>query len=244
MFLDGTFPIWDAEYQIVLECFEVEELDDSKKVYVEMVKNVVLRDYIRFLYNGKQNNKGTNRNYYKILMNALYGKFLTRPDGIMVDYSDGKRSKIAQDGKKTYYLPLGNWIAMMGRVTLMRALLSIPVENVLYCDTDSCIYIGDKHPDVVIGKDLHQWGIENEDFDCWIVGPKTYQELNADGTLITKCAGLSNDVREKLPFMALEEGKTFMVSKARRDPETWAINIKPTEFTISTKATAFRGGGL
>lgn len=244
MFLDGTFPIWDAEYQIVLECFDVEELDDSKKVYVEMIKNVVLRDYIRTLYTGKQNNTGTKKYYYKILMNALYGKFLTRPDGVLIDYSTGDRVKVEQDGKKTYYLPLGNWIAMMGRVTLMKCLLSIPKENLLYCDTDSCIYIGAVHPNVVMGKNLHEWGIENDDFDAWIVGPKTYQELNADGSLITKCAGLSNDVREKLPFMALEEGKTFVVSKARRDPITWAINIKPTEFTISTKATSFRGGGI
>ena len=244
MFLDGTFPIWEAEYKVMLECFDCTDLDDSKRIYVEMIPNVVLKSYINMLYDGKQNNTGTKKHYYKILMNSLYGKFLTRPDGIMIDYSNGERHKIEQDGKKTYYLPLGNWIAMMGRVSLMKCLLSIPKENLLYCDTDSCIYIGDVHPNVKIGKNLHEWGIENDNFDAWIVGPKTYQEQNADGTLITKCAGLSNDVRAKLPFMALEEGKTFTVHKARRDPITWAINIKPTEFTISTKATSFRGGGL
>ena len=124
----------------------------------------------------------------------------------------------------------------------MKCLLSIPKDNLLYCDTDSCIYIGDIHPKVTIGKYLGEWGIENDNFSAWIVGPKTYQELNEDGSLITKCAGLSNEVRAQLPFMALEEGKTFLVNKARRDPETWAINIMPTEFTISTKAQAFRGG--
>ena len=242
MYLDGTFPIWEAEYKILLECFHCDDLDDSKRVYVEMIDNHVLKKYIRFLYDGKMNNKGTKRNYFKILMNALYGKFLTRPDGVLIDYSEGERRKVMQDGKRTYYLPLGNWIAMMGRVSLMKCLLSIPKDNLLYCDTDSCIYIGDIHPNVKIGKYLGEWGIENDNFSAWIVGPKTYQELNEDGTLITKCAGLSNEVRAQLPFMALEEGKTFLVNKARRDPETWAINIMPTEFTISTKAQAFRGG--
>ena len=241
MFLDGTFPIWDAEYQVMLECFQCDDLDDSKRVYVEMAPNIVLKDYINYLYDGKQNNTGTKRNYYKILMNALYGKFLTRPDGIMIDYSNGERRKVAQDGKRTYYLPLGNWIAMMGRVTLMKCLLSIPKDNLLYCDTDSCIYIGNKHPNVVLGKNLHEWGIENDNFDAWIVGPKTYQELNKDGTLITKCAGLSNDVRKNVKFMEIEEKKTFVIGKAKRDPNTWAINIKQTQFSVSTKAGLLRG---
>lgn len=244
MYLDGTFPIWDAEYKIMLECFQCDDLTEGEPVYVEMVENFVLRKYIRMLYEGKQTNTGTKRNYYKILMNALYGKFLTRPDGVMIDYSNGERTKVSQDGKKTYYLPLGNWIAMMGRVSLMKCLLSIPKENLLYCDTDSCIYIGDKQPDVKIGKDLHEWGIENDGFKAWIVGPKTYQELNPDGSLITKCAGLSNDVRKTIPFKGLIEGKTYEVLKARRDPTTWAINIVPTEFTISTKAQSLKAGRL
>ena len=241
MFLDGTFPIWDAEYQVMLECFQCDDLDDSKRVYVEMTPNIVLKDYINYLYDGKQNNTGTKRNYYKILMNSLYGKFLTRPDGIMIDYSNGERRKVAEDGKRTYFLPLGYWIAMMGRVTLMKCLLSIPKENLLYCDTDSCIYIGDKQPNVVLGKNLHEWGIENDNFDAWIVGPKTYQELNKDGTLITKCAGLSNDVRKTVKFMEIEEKKTFVIGKAKRDPNTWAINIKQTQFSVSTKAGLLRG---
>lgn len=63
------------------------------------------------LYEGKKNNKGAKRLYYKYLLNALYGKFLTRPDGISIDYfeeDDGwKRVKLASE-KTTYYLPLGN----------------------------------------------------------------------------------------------------------------------------------------
>ena len=102
------------------------------------------------------------------------------------------------------------------------------------------VYIGDVQPNVNIGKDLGDWGFENDNFQSWIVGCKTYQELNDDGTLITKCAGLDNNVRAKVPFMDLAEGKTYDVHKARRDPITWAINILPITFKISTKATAFR----
>lgn len=64
---------------------------------------------------------------------------------------------------------------------------SIPPEDALYCDTDSLIWKGDSFPDVKLGKGLGEWGVENDHFKCNIVGPKAYQELNSDGTLITKC---------------------------------------------------------
>ena len=76
-----------------------------------MRENIVLKAYVNTLYEGKKNNKGAKRLYYKYLLNALYGKFLTRPDGITIDYfqeDDGwHRVKLASE-KTTYYLPLGN----------------------------------------------------------------------------------------------------------------------------------------
>lgn len=65
---------------------------------------------------------------------------------------------------------------MMGRVTLMQKIISIPSENFLYCDTDSIIFKGNKFPDIEIGKELGQWSIEEEHIKANIVGPKTYQE--------------------------------------------------------------------
>ena len=38
MYLDGTFPIWDAEYKIMLECFHCDDLTEAEPVYVEMVE--------------------------------------------------------------------------------------------------------------------------------------------------------------------------------------------------------------
>ena len=83
----------------------------DKKWYILMRENIVLKAYVNSLYEGKKNNKGAKRLYYKYLLNALYGKFLTRPDGITIDYfqeDDGwHRVKLASE-KTTYYLPLGN----------------------------------------------------------------------------------------------------------------------------------------
>ena len=238
--LDGTLALWDAEIEIITECYETIDWDLGKRVYVEMIENTLLQPYIRELYKGKQTNTGTKKYYYKILLNALYGKFLSRPDGINMSYADGYRHKIEQDDKRTYYLPLGMFIAMMGRVTLFKAILSLPSENVLYCDTDSIIYIGDQEPNVSIGKDLGQWGIENDNFDAYIVGAKTYQERNRDGSVLTKCAGLSSRISATLGFMDIYMGASFDVLKSKRDPDYWFITLEKTTFKIDCKVGVLR----
>lgn len=133
---------------------------------------------------------------------------------------------------------------MMGRVTLMRAIISINSKDFLYCDTDSIIFKGDKMPDVRIGKKLGDWSVEQKGVDVNIVGPKTYQELiindKGEKECITKCGGLPRVVKDKLNWLQLKDGMTIQCQKPKRDPVTWAINILDTEFTVSTKAALFR----
>lgn len=111
-FLDGTFPIWKEEYDIICLQYDVFNESIKKRWYIRMNDNVVLRDYVNKLYDGKKNNTGAKRLYFKYLLNALYGKFLSRPDGISIDYiqdenDEWKRIKVESE-KSTYYLPLGN----------------------------------------------------------------------------------------------------------------------------------------
>lgn len=248
-YLDGSYPIWQEEYDIIKQCYNVTQESIEKVWYIELAENTILKPYIEHLYKGKQTNTGSRKLYYKYLLNALYGKFLTRPDGIGIDYQviNGKwtRVKIPTE-KKVNYMPLGSWIAMMGRVTLMKAILSIDQEDFIYCDTDSIIFKGDKFPNVEIGENLKQWGYEIKNVCCNIVGPKTYQELKIDydgynmkRTFITKCGGLPRKDKDKVPWGTLSEGLIVQTAKPRRDTETWAINIEPIEYTINTRATAF-----
>lgn len=237
--LDGTYAFWDAEWQIILANYDVWDLEDQP-IYIAMKKNVALKRYINILFQGKKNNTGSKKYFYKILMNSLYGKFLSRPDGKKISYSGGERHIEEETDRQLYYLPLGSWIAMMGRVTLAKCIMSIGMDNALYCDTDSCIYRGNKEPDVRIGKELGTWGIENFDFDVYIVGPKAYQEMNHDGRLVTKCAGINADVRGNIPFEGLKEGEHYLVRRAKRDPETWAKNVVISDFVINTRRSVYR----
>ena len=129
----------------------------------------------------------------------------------------------------------------MGRVTLMKAIISLEDQNrdFIYCDTDSIVYKG-KMPNVTIGKELTQWSIEQENVSINVVGQKTYQELLQDGTVITKCAGMPSTLKDFVPWLGLYDGLKIDCSKPHRDKDTWAINIEPTKFTVSTKAQPFR----
>lgn len=238
--LDGSYGFWEEEWEIIKECYRVIDEGEPIKKYFRALENVALRDYVRELYRGKSENTGAKRLFYKILLNSLYGKFLSRPDHDSIRIIDGERVTVHDDTGRTYYLPLGSWIAMSGRVTLFRAMLSLPKEDVLYCDTDSIIFKGDRFPDVHIGKDLGDWGIEYQDVSVSIIGPKTYQEMTADGRVITKCAGMDAKVKNSLAFGELKEGMEVTVHKAMRDPQTHALNVESRKFFVNSRANLWK----
>lgn len=245
-YLDGSYPIWIEEYEIIKECYDVQQEEINKRWYIRLAKNEVLKPYVQELYKGKQTNKGSKKLYYKYLLNSLYGKYLTRPDGVGISYvqinGDWKRIKTVGE-KKTYYVPLGSWIAMMGRVTLMKAIISVcdlyGANSFLYCDTDSLIIKKPAMANVEIGENLGQWGIECDNVKVNIVGAKTYQELLEDGKVITKCGGLPTREKQKLKWLELKDGLIVNTAKPRRNPDTWEINIKDTEFTVSARNGLF-----
>lgn len=109
-YLDGSYPIWQEEYELILRHYEVTGEIILKRWYIRLSENIILKGYVDMLYEGKKKSKGSKRLYYKYLLNSLYGKFLTRPDGITIDYvfedGDWKRIKVASE-KSTFYLPLG-----------------------------------------------------------------------------------------------------------------------------------------
>lgn len=242
--LDGSYGLFSDEWELIKKNYEIDDLDYFRKYYFKMEKNDALKLYYEEVYNGKMNNTGSKKLYYKYLLNALYGKFLSRPDGVSIDYINGKRVKVEETDRTTYYLPLGMWIAMGGRVDLFKAMSSIDYGDVLYCDTDSIIYKGDKMPNVTLGKYMGEWSLEAEDISAYIVGPKTYQELSNDGSLITKCAGMPRAVKDQQEWLGIYEGYSVACQKPRRDPVTWAINFEDVDYTISTRASIFRTGGL
>lgn len=245
--LDGSFGIWKDEYDLIVSQYDL--VGTTKEYYFKSRVDPRLSALIKTLYHGKETTEGAQRNVYKYMLNSLYGKFLTRPDGETITYNieDGKvtRNKEKDDTRKPVALPLGSWIATQTRVQLMSTALEVKDynNNLLYCDTDSLIfkYYDGWENDVPIGDSLGDWGIESMPEKVNVVGPKTYQEV-INGKTVTKCAGLSHSVSDLIPFGELTDGYETTRLKAERDPETLAISLNDRPFTISTKPQLYRGG--
>ena len=245
--LDGSYGIWQDEYDLIISQYDF--IGDIKKYYFRSRIDPRLSSLVKTLYHGKETAEGVRRNVYKDLLNSLYGKFLTRPDGEKIAYTieDGKvlRRKEKDDTRKPVALPLGSWIATQTRVQLMSTVLKVKGhnKNLLYCDTDSLIFreYDGWEEDIPIGDSLGDWGIESRPEKVNIVGPKTYQEV-IDGVTKTKCAGLSHSVSDLIPFGELKDGYETTRLKAERDKDTLAISLNERPFTVSTKPQLYKGG--
>jgi hypothetical protein len=245
--LDGSYGIWKDEYVLIVSQYDF--IGDTKEYYFKSRADPRLSSLVKTLYHGKETAEGARRNVYKYLLNSLYGKFLTRPDGEKIAYTieDGKvtRRKEKDDTRKPVALPLGSWIATQTRVQLMATALKVRDynENLLYCDTDSLIfkYYDGWEKDIPISDKLGGWGVESMPEKVSIVGPKTYQEV-INGKTYTKCAGLSHSVSDLIPFGELKDGYETTRLKAERDPDTLAISLNERPFTVSTKPQLYHGG--
>lgn len=125
----------------------------------------------------------------------------------------------------------------------MNAILSVcktyGADSFLYCDTDSMIIKKPAKPDVTVGKWLGDWAIERDNVSVNIIGPKTYQELMMDGTVLTKCGGLPTSDKNKLKWLELKDEMVIHTRKPRRDSETWAINFQEIDFTVTPRNSIF-----
>ncbi len=246
-YLDGSFGIWKDEYEQILSQYDFDPDEPTIFKYFKTRKDQRLSALIGALYEGKETASGAKRTVFKYLLNSLYGKFLTRPDGKTIEYvkEDGKikRKVVTDEGRKTVHLALGSWISMMTRVQLIEACLSVPRDTLLYCDTDSVIFTryDNWEKDFVLGDELGSWALESKPSNVNIIGPKTYQEV-IDGKVITKCAGLSRRISAKIAYGDLVEGLEVMRLKAERNPETLAIRLVERPFSVSTKPTIYMGG--
>ena len=245
--LDGSYGIWKDEYDLIISQYDF--VGDVKEYYFRSRVDPRLSALIRTLYHGKATAEGARRKVYKYLLNSLYGKFLTRPDGERISYTieDGKVTRYTEkdDTRKPVALPLGSWIATQTRVQLISTALKVKDynRNLLYCDTDSLIfrYYDGWEDDIPIGDNLGDWGLESKPEKVNVVGPKTYQEV-INGITHTKCAGLSHSVSDLIPFGKLKDGYETTRLKAERDPETLAISLNERPFTVSTKPQLYKGG--
>lgn len=145
--------------------------------------------FIDHFYNKKKEAKTSfHRNFYKLIMNSLSGKFAQKlNDQELISYEKLKKknnvnikkiffNQVLIESENEKYAENANplwsaYITAYSRIYLWQQLNYISYYgNLLYCDTDSIIYEG-RDDLLEIGKELGQWKIEKFD-EIEIIGNK------------------------------------------------------------------------
>lgn len=144
----------------------------------------------------------------KLMLNALYGKFATKPrmkgkypemqdDGV-VKYKTGE-----EEVKDPIYTALASFITSYARSYTIRNAQK-NYDRFMYADTDSLSLYGFEVPkSLKIDKtELGKWKDEGDFQDGIFLRPKTYVKIK-DGKTIITCAGMPKNVKDDLVTSAV-----------------------------------------
>ncbi len=196
----------------------------------------LFKDYIDHWMHIKETSTGAMRQLAKLMLNSLYGKFATNPrhqkkipvldlDGV-VQYTLDE-----EEIKSPIYTAMGAFITAYARNKTIRSAQAV-YDRFIYADTDSMHLIGTEPPE---GLDVHPsrlgaWKNEGVFTDSKYIRAKTYMET-VDGVPKVTCAGMPDNIKEKVTYDNFKPGSTFTGKLVpRRYPG--GIILTETTFTI------------
>lgn len=177
---DTPCTLSSVDYQILRDSFDI-EIEQCERVYFwapECTTNAMFKSYIDHWFNIKNASTGAIRLLAKIMLNALYGKFGTKPHHIYaIPYlDDGGVVNYQLKGVTTegFYMPIAIFIASYARKKLYKTIKACGNENWIYCDTDS-IYTRTPLDPQICGNSLGMWKLEHYITRAFFTLPKRYK---------------------------------------------------------------------
>lgn len=196
----------------------------------------IFKDYIDHWMSIKETTKGAKRQLAKLMLNSLYGKFAMNPESrSKIPYLDEDgvvRYRVTEiEERSPVFTALGAFVTAHARNKTIRASQSV-YDRWIYSDTDSCHLIGYDLPE---GFEIHDtklgaWAHEATFTDSVFVRPKTYCEV-VDGKLKVTCAGMPDNVKEKVTLDNFCSGAAFG-GKLMPRRYKGGIVLEETTFTI------------
>lgn len=190
-------------------------------------------DYVDDMYANRMNAKTpAEKQFYKIVMNGLYGKFAEKnsimkfvplDEGTFRDPIFAGRSIVEEE-----YLPahahviLSSYVTSYARIILhstMQHLTDIGCK-VYYCDTDSIIFSGNHKGYIQDSKKLGEWKIEYNITDAEFRAPKYYR-FKSNNTWYYRCKGVNADMQKQ----AFEQDEVVFMKPIRWN-ESFRRHIK------------------
>lgn len=196
----------DVDLKLFLEQYDVYDI-----IYIDGYKfnskGGLFTDYIDSWYKVKEVSQGAERTIAKLMLNNLYGKFATNPKVIDKEpyLENGVVKYKIHDTliKDSIYIPVGIWCTAYARNKTIRT-AQLVYDNFVYADTDSLHCLGNEIADVlkplVHDTKLGYWKNESNFERSRFLKAKTYIEEDKDKNLLVKCAGMPDNIKEKVTW--------------------------------------------
>lgn len=197
----------------------------------------IFKPYIDYWMHIKETTTGGLRQLAKLMLNSLYGKFATNPNGRKkIPYLDKEtgivKFKLSDpEEREPVYTAMGAFITAYAREKTIRSAQSV-YNRFIYADTDSLHLIGhDEPPNLEIHPTkLGAWKNEGLFTDSKYIRAKTYMET-INGVDKVTCAGMPENVKQLVTYDNFCSGSTFN-GKLMPRRYNGGIVLEPTTFTI------------
>ena len=214
----------NVDLELFLDHYDVYNLEYLKGLKFKGRRGF-FKEYIDYWSFIKETSKGAKRQLAKLMLNSLYGKFATNPKAdTKIPYIDAdgivryavKTDTVAREYglqppelRDPVYTAMGAFITAYAREKTIRSGQSV-YDRFIYADTDSLHLVGEEMPDVL---DVHPtklgyWKHEGTFTDSKFIRAKTYMET-IDGVTKVTCAGMPDNVKEKVTYDNFKSGSTF-----------------------------------
>lgn len=181
------------------EIFDIKYIDG----YMFLSSTKLMRSFINPLYEKKCTTKGAERERYKLLLNALYGKFATNPKHIgKIPYLENDKvcfKNGTPEISKPIYTALSAFVTAYSRHQLLTTIQN-NYDNFVYCDTDSVHLLGKIQGEIVDNEKLGAYKYEKTYAISKYLAQKTYYGITTNNKKDIKIAGCPKNVKEKISF--------------------------------------------
>lgn len=227
----------DVDLKLFLEQYDVYDI-----IYIDgykfKSKGGLFTDYIDSWYKVKEVSQGAERTIAKLMLNNLYGKFATNPK--VTDKEPYLENGVVKYKihdtliKDSIYIPVGIWCTAYARNKTIRT-AQLVYDNFVYADTDSLHCLGNEIADLlkplVHDTKLGYWKNESNFERARFLKAKTYIEEDKDKNLLVKCAGMPDNIKDKVTWVNFKVGFKSLGKLIPVNVEGGVV-LEDREFTI------------
>ena len=225
-----TIGLWDFEENLVKKRYNIISYTYVKSFRFSKFEKNPFKDFLLKLYKNKQTTKGAEKQFNKIIINSLYGKYGQRQENMTHIFTNFfEKETYLEEFKTTSYLPIAMYITAKARF-ILNTYIDIFGENFIYCDTDSIYFKGKLPQNIKIGKELGEWDLEHDKEDAIFLGQKIYKIGS-----VNKMVGMSKKVQPFLDFKDYKIGNVFINSNLKQKKVLGGCILVPQNFKIKNR---------